>query len=89
MAEVIEVSDNAGSCDEIDTKTIALDEFFDNQASIKSVFTCSINNRHQNDAWRGSGGVFIVNFEHILHLVLVFILLTLTIFHTLLSCFYC
>ena len=30
----------------------------------------------KNDHWRSSG-VFIVNFEHISHLVLVFILLTL------------
>ena len=34
-------------------------------------------------------GVFIVNFKHILLLILVFLLLTLNIFHFLFQCFYC
>ena len=47
---------------------------------IQSAFTCSkltIKAPEQRQ-WRGSG-VFIVNFEHISHLVLVFLLLTLNV----------
>ena len=38
--------------------------------------------------WYRIFGVFIVNFEHISHLVLVLLLLIFNIFHTLFWCFY-
>ena len=41
------------------------------------MFKVNIKKKHQNDAiWRRSD-IFIVNFEHISHLLLVFLLLTL------------
>ena len=49
-------------------------------AQIQSTFTCSklTIKAPERRQWRGSG-VFIVNFEHISHLVLVFLLLTLNV----------
>ena len=48
---------------------------FQTNLSPQSAFTCSILTMTQ---WRRSGIIFIVNFEHISHLVLVFLLLTLS-----------
>ena len=48
------------------------------RSEICSVLTIKTPERHQ----LRRSGVFIVNFEHISHLFLVFLLLTLNIFHT-------
>ena len=43
----------------------------------QSTFTVDVSSRHLHDANGVVSGAFIVNFEHISHLVLVFLLLTL------------
>ena len=63
---VYETTQSAFTCSTLTIKTL--------EQGVK--YVQSSQKRHRNDAWRRSG-VFIVNVEHILHLVLVFLLLTL------------
>ena len=65
------------SSDSIIVKSVSRDNIF--ETITQRVFTCSkliIETLEQGVKWRRSG-VFIVNFKHISHLALVFLLLTL------------